>query len=293
MIHALTIDVEDNHRIVARNLVGKDGPPTEAVVRNTNRLLEHLRSRDVRGTFFVLGEVAATFSKLVRSIAEEGHELGAHGFYHHEVYKLTPEAFRKEVVDSKALIEDVSGTRVQGHRAPTFSITPDTRWALDVLAEEGFRYDSSIFPFRRNERYGWAGFPLDIHEMSLDGGRRIIEAPLPTVPLLWKRLPACGGGYIRHFPYWYTKWAIRRVARDRPAIVYLHPYDIDTAPTPKWLKEDLAAAGNPARFYLTHQRRNRHTVERKFVRLLESFRFAPLVDVIKQALGASSGGESS
>lgn len=286
MTHALTIDVEDDHRIAARNLLGKDGPPTEAVLKNTNRVLALLRAHDAHGTFFVLGEVAATFPELVRAIAKDGHELGTHGFYHHEVYKLTPETFRKEVVDSKALIEDVSGTRVQGHRAPTFSMTPDTRWALDVLAEAGFRYDSSVFPFRRGREYGWPGFPLGIHEVTLNHDRSIVEAPLSTVSVCGKRLPACGGGYLRHFPYWYTDWAIRRIQRSRPAIVYMHPYEIDLAPAPDWLQAGLAAAGNPARFYLAQQRRNRHTVEAKLLRLLENFRFGPLIDVIERTLNA-------
>jgi polysaccharide deacetylase family protein (PEP-CTERM system associated) len=290
MIHALTIDVEDNHRIVARNLLGDDGPPTDAVVRNTTRLLGHLRTRNVRATFFVLGEVAATFPELVRAIVADGHELGAHGFHHYEVHRLTPERFGQEVRDAKAVLEDVSGARIQGHRAPTFSITPQTRWALDILAELGLRYDSSIFPFRRGQRYGWEGFPLDIHEMRLDHGRSIIEAPLPVVSIWGKRLPACGGGYLRHFPYWYTDWAMRRVQRDRPAIVYLHPYELDTSPTPAWLQAKLIAAGKPARFYLAHQGRNRRTVESKLVRLLGSFRFAPLIEIIEAVLeGRRSG----
>ncbi|UCG17522.1 MAG: DUF3473 domain-containing protein [Phycisphaerales bacterium] len=292
MIHALTIDVEDNHRIVARNLLGRDGPPTQAVVENTTRLLEHLRKRGVRATFFALGEVAATFPGLIRAISEDGHELGVHGYHHQEVHKLDVRAFRREVIDAKTLIEDTSGTRVRGHRAPTFSITPDTRWALDVLAEAGFAYDSSIFPIR-SRRYGWPGLPLDIHEMHLNGDRRIIEAPLSVVTILGKRLPACGGGYLRHFPYRYTDWAMRRIQRTRPVIVYLHPYDIDTVPPPGWLQEALAAAGGPTKRYLALQQRNRHTVESKLLRLLESFRFAPLRDVIEQTIGSGPRGEPS
>ena len=284
MINALTIDVEDNHRIIARNLLGQQGPPSEAVVANTNRLLEHLRNRGVRATFFVLGEVGATFPELVRTIVKDGHELGVHGFYHMEVFRLTPEQFRREVGDAKSLLEDLSGAAIQGHRAPTFSITPETRWALDVLAEVGFKYDSSIFPFQKSERYGWAGFPLGIHRMTLGNGRSIVEAPLPVVSFLRKRLPACGGGYLRHFPYWYTRWAMRRIQRERPAIAYLHPYDIDLAPAPAWLQEGRAAAGNPARSYLALQQRNRHTVEAKLLRLLNDFRFAPLGEVIDRVL---------
>ncbi len=288
MINALTIDVEDSHRIVARNLLGQQGPPSEAVVANTNRLLEHLRNRGVHATFFVLGEVGATFPELVRAIVNDGHELGVHGFHHMEVFRLTPEQFRREVGDAKSLLEDLSGTAIQGHRAPTFSITPQTHWALDILAEVGFKYDSSIFPFQKSEHYGWAGFPLDIHQMTLGNGRSIVEAPLPVVSFLRKRLPACGGGYLRHFPYWYTRWAMRRIQRERPAIAYLHPYDIDLVPAPAWLQEGRAAAGNPARSYLALQQRNRHTVEAKLLRLLHDFRFAPLGEVIDRVLESAS-----
>ena len=292
MINALTIDVEDNHRIVARNLLHKHGPPTERVLRNTHRILDHLADGSVRGTFFVLGEVAETFPGLIRAIVDAGHELGVHGFHHYEIHRLTRERFREEVRDCKALLEDLSGMAIQGHRAPTFSITPQTRWALDILAEEGFKYDSSVFPFHRDERYGWADFPLDIHQMTLDNGRNIVEAPLPVVSILWKRLPACGGGYLRHFPYWYTRWAMSRVTRHRPAIVYLHPYDIDTAPPPDWLRKDLSTTGSRVRLYLSHQRRNRHTVERKLVRLLDTFSFAPLIEVIDQTLGSNPGAKT-
>ena len=292
MIHALTIDVEDNHRIVARNLLGRDGPPTEAVVENTTRLLGHLRNRGVRATFFTLGEVAATFPKLIRAIADDGHELGVHGYHHQEVHKLDVQTFRREIAEAKALIEDISGTSVRGHRAPTFSIIPSTRWALDILAEAGFTYDSSIFPIR-SRRYGWPGLPLDIHEIPLNGDRSIIEAPLSVVTVLGRRLPACGGGYLRHFPYRYTDWAMRRIERTRPAIVYLHPYDIDTLPPPDWLREALTAASGATKRYLALQQRNRHTVESKLLRLLEGFRFAPLHDVIEQTIGSGSRGEPS
>jgi polysaccharide deacetylase family protein (PEP-CTERM system associated) len=291
MINALTVDVEDNHRIVARNLLGNQGPPTEAVLASTSRLLQHFADRSVRGTFFVLGEVAASFPGLIRAITDQGHEVGVHGFYHHEVFKLTREQFRQEVSDTKSLIEDLSGAPVRGHRAPTFSITADTGWAFDVLVDVGFGYDSSILPVGTG-RYGWAGFPLDIHEMTLDSGRSIIEAPLSTVTVLGRRLPACGGGYLRHFPYWYTEWAMRRIQRVRPAIVYVHPYEIDTSSTPTWLEAELAAAGNPARFYRAHQRRNRHTVEAKLLRLLDGFRFAPLVEIVDRRLGPGLGSES-
>ncbi|MCP4589555.1 MAG: DUF3473 domain-containing protein [bacterium] len=287
MINALTVDVEDNHRIVARNMLGLEGPPEDAVVGNTHRLLELFRAHAVRGTFFVLGEIAAKFPELVRAIADEDHEIGVHGFYHMEVHRISAERFRREIGDAKALLEDLSGKAVRGHRAPSFSITPATRWALDILADLGLHYDSSIFPFK-GRRYGWPGFPRDSHRMVLSEGRSIIEAPLSTVQVWGRRIPACGGGYLRYFPHWYTDWAIRHVQRERPAIVYMHPYDIDTRPPPAWLNDALRAGGNPARFYRTHQQWWRRTVESKLRRLLTRYQFAPLGEVIDRVLAADS-----
>ena len=284
MINALSIDVEDYHNIVARDWIGREGPPTRAVVENTARLLELLGRFNVRGTFFILGEVAEAFPQLVRDIASAGHEVGVHGFYHHQVFKLTPAEFRDEVTRAKAVLEAITGAPVEGHRAPAFSIRPETRWALDVLAETGFRYDSSIYPIR-GRRYGWPGFPLHIHTVELKDGRRIVEAPLSTVSILGKRLPACGGGYLRHFPTFVTVWAFRRIRRCRPVILYLHPYEIELdAPWPDMTGLDEPAVRRLQRFHKL-QLRNRATVEGKIVRLLTLFPFAPLRDVIGDVLG--------
>ncbi|MBI5762477.1 MAG: DUF3473 domain-containing protein [Planctomycetes bacterium] len=283
MIHAFTVDVEDYHNIIARDWLGREGPPTRAVVENTGRFLAHLAKRHLRGTFFVLGEVAETFPSLIREIAAGGHELGVHGFFHRQVFKLTSGAFRKEVVDAKKLIEDISGQPVRGHRAPAFSIMPNTAWALDVLADAGFAYDSSIFPIA-GRRYGWPGFREDIHEVSLADGRKIIEAPMSTVTLFGKRLPACGGGYLRHFPGMITTWALKRIERNRPAIVYTHPYEIEL-PIGALDTSGLspADASRVLRFHKL-QLRNRGTVERKLAALLDAFRFDTLWNVIQREL---------
>jgi len=284
MIHALTIDVEDEHNVVARDWLGRDGPPSRMVVENTHRLLEDCAAHGTRGTFFVLGEVAATYPELIREIAAGGHELGVHGFYHRQLFKLTPESFRNEVADAKAMIEDLIGAEAPGHRAPAFSLMPSTRWGLEVLAEAGFRYDSSIFPIN-GRRYGWPGFRSDIHEIRLDSGRTIIEAPLSTVALFGKRLPVCGGGYFRHFPGGVTRWAMRRIGREQPAILYLHPYEIDvTAEMPDMSVLDRAGASRMRRYYRL-QLRNRDTVEGKLVTLLREFEFKPLGEVIDHVLG--------
>ena len=283
MIHAMTIDVEDYHSVFGRDWLERDGPPTEAVVRNTRRMLGWLAGRDVRCTCFVLGEVAEAFPGLIREIAAGGHELGVHGYYHRQVFKLNPESFRREVADAKALIEDIAGSPVSGHRAPAFSIMPETSWALDVLAEVGFEYDSSIYPIS-GSRYGWPGFPLDIHEMQLEGGGRIIEAPLSTVSILGRRFPSCGGGYLRHFPGFVTQYAIGCVARNRPAIVYLHPYEIETDCPPIDTSHLPSDRQSLVIQFHNRQLRNRETVQAKVLRLLDEFSFAPLAEIIQNQL---------
>lgn len=284
MIHALTIDVEDYHSVTARDWQKGDCRPTRAVVENTQRLLTCLADHGVRATFFMLGEVAETFPELVRGIAGAGHELGVHGFYHRQVFKLSPEGFRREVEPAKKLIEDLIGSAVDGHRAPAFSIMPQTSWALEALVDLGFRYDSSVFPIK-GRRYGWPQFPLDIHEMQLSGGRTIVEAPMTPVVLFGKRLPACGGGYFRHFPAAYTHWALRRIGRERPAIVYLHPYEIETS-CPAQLDASMLTAEETRIFHRMHamQMRNRETVEPKLRAILSRHEFGPLREVIARAL---------
>lgn len=285
-MNALTIDVEDYHNVLARDWLGREFAPTQAVVNNTQRWLALLATHNVHATFFVLGEVAESYPALLREIAAAGHELGVHGYYHRQVFKLSPEQFRREVADAKARIEDAAGVAAEGHRAPAFSIRPDTAWALDVLANLGFRYDSSIFPIA-GRRYGWPGFPLDIHEMTLADGRRLIEAPLSAVELFGRRWPSCGGGYLRLFPAAMTRWAMRWVTARRPAIVYLHPYEIELDGPPLDTSGlDDEAAEHVRRFHRMQLRR-RQTVEPKVVSLLRTFEFAPLGRVIDHVLGGA------
>ena len=283
MIHALTIDVEDYYSIYRRDLFGVEGPPTDAVVRNTSRVLERLAKHGVKATFFMLGEVAATFPDLARKIVAEGHEIGVHGYLHRQVFKLSRDEFRREVGDAKKRIEDAAGVRVEGHRAPAFSIRPDTAWGLEVLAGLGLVYDSSIFPIA-GRRYGWPGFAPDIQVMKLPCGVNFIEAPLSTVTILGKALPVCGGGYFRHFPYAVTRWAIWRIARVRPAIVYIHPHELDTTPGPPDFVAALKKAPRPVRRFHRLQMRRRKSFEKKLERLLSDFQFAPLRSVIATAL---------
>lgn len=284
MINALSIDVEDYWKIFACDWLGKNIEPTEAVLRNTKKILGIFENYNVKASFFVLGEVAKKFPALLREINSLGHEIAVHGYKHYVIYTINRKKFRQEVSDAKKLIEDIIGKGVNGHRAPSFSISPKTRWALDVLGEVGYKYDSSIFPFA-GSRYGWPGFSKDICEVELENGKTIIEVPMSTISILGKSLPSCGGGYLRHFPYIYTRWAINRIQQNRPAIVYMHPYDLDTEKGSDEIEAILQTTA-PRRSRLRHalQLRNRRTMETKLNRLLRSYKFAPICDVIASTL---------
>jgi polysaccharide deacetylase family protein (PEP-CTERM system associated) len=229
LVNAMTVDVEDYFQASAFDrLVSRESwfERDSRVVRNTHQLLELFHRHDVRGTFFVLGWVAERFPSLVREIARCGHELGSHGFHHQLVYTLTRDQFRDDVRRAKAAIEDAGGCPVHGYRAPSFSIVRSSLWALDVLIEEGHRYDASVFPIH-HDRYGIPDAPRHVHRIERPAGS-ITEVPASTIRIGPVNLPIAGGGYFRVLPYAFTKWGIARLnaAGDR-AIFYLHPWEID------------------------------------------------------------------
>jgi polysaccharide deacetylase family protein (PEP-CTERM system associated) len=230
VVNAMTIDVEDYfHVSVFDGVIPRHQWESleSRVCANTDRLLAIFDEHRVHGTFFVLGWVAERYPDLVRRIAEAGHEVASHGYAHRLVYDQTPATFRNDVRRAKALLEAASGRPVLGYRAPSYSITPRSLWALDILIEEGYRYDSSIFPIR-HDRYGIPLSPRHAYllERPLGG---LVEAPASTTRLGPTNLPIAGGGYFRILPYGWTRWGISRVNRleNRPAIFYLHPWEID------------------------------------------------------------------
>ncbi len=282
--NAMTIDVEDSINLIMRDRFGIDQPPTDRVYRNTIRILELFSDYETKATFFVLGEVAEYFPGLIREIVNEGHEIGVHGYSHIQFFKMDREQAFQELTRAKKIIEDTSGIRAYGHRAPAFSVFPETSWALEVIAEAGFLYDSSIVPFK-GKRYGWPEYNQDIHTVQLNNGLQLIEAPLPTVKLLWKRMPVCGGGYLRHFPYLFSKWALERVSVKRPVIVYMHPYEIDTSSYPQYIVERMKEADYRKMFTAYMQKRNKKTVEIKLKKYLSDFSFNKLSTIIGETLG--------
>jgi polysaccharide deacetylase family protein (PEP-CTERM system associated) len=200
---------------------------TERAAANTERVLEILAARKTRATLFVLGKLAERFPELVRRMAAAGHEIASHGYGHVETFLKTPEEFREDVRRSKELLEDLTGQAVRGYRAPDFSIRGDTLWGLEMLAEVGYEYDSSIFPILQT-RYGIDGWPTDPVRVRLPSGRTIVELPIATLDLFGRRLPVAGGGYHRLLPWPAIRWAIARSLVERKTFMaYCHPYEFD------------------------------------------------------------------
>lgn len=229
MTHLFSVDVEEHFQVSAFDRVlpraaWPDQP--SRVVANTERLLDLLAKYGATATFFTLGWVADRNPGLVQRIVAEGHEIGSHTWWHPRVNTLTPAEFRTEVRDSKRLLEDAGGVAVTGFRAPSFSITPGYEWAFDILLEEGYRYDSSLFPIYR-PGYGYPGAPDHPHDLARPAGM-LREYPLATLGWGRWRFPAAGGGYLRQFPLLVIQTAFRRLqARGVPGMFYIHPWEVD------------------------------------------------------------------
>lgn len=289
MVNALTIDVEDGWSIFSRDWLHRPIVPTEVVVKDTEWLLNLLEGKNVKATFFVLGDVAKKFPSLIRRIAEANHEIGVHGFSHKQIFKLTKEEFRSEVADVKKLLENIISAPVPGYRAPAFSVIPKTSWALEVLAEEGFVYDSSIVPCK-NSRYGWPGFSRDICRIDLHSGSSIIEVPMTVVnfPVIGKGF-VTGGGYIRHFPYCLSSFMIKLIQKHRPAIVYMHPYEFATGIYPLSFSHLSEEKKKRAFRHLKFAVRNRKSMPCKLRKLLSEFKFSTIGRLIETAKSCPSG----
>jgi len=218
----ITIDVED----WPQSTWDRSLPITERAVKNTRRVLQLLRDIEVRATMFVLGRLAERFPQVIKEIQADGHEVACHGHGHLEIGRQSPKEFLADVRRSKDLLEQIIGMQVRGYRAPDFSIVHDTLWALDVLAEAGFEYDSSIVPARL-PRYGIAGWPILPTRVRLNQGGSILEAPLATFQALGRNLPIGGGGYHRLLPGFASRYLARRIMIDAPFVFYCHPYEFD------------------------------------------------------------------
>jgi polysaccharide deacetylase family protein (PEP-CTERM system associated) len=281
IVNALSVDVEDYFQVSAFDrVVSREtwGNFDSRVAANTHRLLDLFDETGVKATFFTLGWIAANYPALVREIAGRGHEVASHGYNHQLVYMLTPRQFREDVRAAKAALEDASGQQVVGFRAPSFSIVSSSLWALDVLIEEGHRYDTSIFPIH-HDRYGIPDAPRHIHTITRDAGT-LIEMPASTVKVGGVNLPIAGGGYFRLLPYRFTRWGMRRVnvAERAPVMFYMHPWEVDP-------DQPRITAGATTR--LRHYSGLQRTAGR-LRRLVRDFAFAPVTSVLQASHPASS-----
>ena len=230
MSHILTFDVEEYFQVEAAAggiNRGQWDSFEKRLAPCVGRILRLLSDYDASATFFVLGWVARHERDVVRTIADAGHEIASHGMNHDMLGRLTPEQFRRELLDSRHLLEDISGRPVIGFRAPTFSITHETAWAIDVLAEAGYKYDSSVFPIR-HDRYGVPGAPRFVHRAVGPGGGEILEIPPLTLRVMGMNWPVGGGGYLRLLPVRLVAAALNKAQKlGRPGMIYVHPWELD------------------------------------------------------------------
>ena len=275
--HILSVDVEDYFQVEAfadriSRCCWDDWP--SRVERSTSRVLDLLEEHNAKATFFFVGWVAKRFPELVRRVQANGHELACHSYWHRTVYSLNPEVFREDTRRAKRVIEEAAGSQVVGYRAPSWSITRDCLWALDVLAEEGFLYDSSIYPIR-HDLYGLPEAKRFPYTHRSHSGPVIREFPPATIRLLGMNFPVAGGGYLRILPAACTRLAFfmfERFYRER-VVVYLHPWELDT-------EQPRIPAGPRSRF---RHYTNIHRMEGRVSALLRRYKFVRFCDVVGES----------
>lgn len=270
MKNYLTIDVEDYFHVAAFDqVINIDDWQnySSRVVQNTRNILDILEQHNTKGTFFILGWVAEQFPDLVVEIEKAGHEIGCHSYLHRKVYTLQPHEFRKDTAKAKRIIEDIVGHPIQGYRAPSYSITKNSLWALDILEELGFTYDSSIFPIH-HDNYGIPEAERFEHQLP---GNRLKEYPISTIRILGKNIPVSGGGYFRLFPYWFSQKSLQRIntKEKRPFMFYLHPWEVDPS------QPRIQNAGMRSKF---RHYNNLDKTASRLQRLLTDFHFGPISD---------------
>jgi polysaccharide deacetylase family protein (PEP-CTERM system associated) len=270
-MHCLSFDVEEHFQVSAfwSEARRQQWDKYESrVENNTRKLVELLAKHDTKATFFVLGWVAERHPELVKSLAEEGHEIASHGYSHELVTAQTPEAFREDIRRAKIILEDLIGQPVYGYRAPSFSITDESQWALSILVEEGYRYDSSMYDrFQRSMPASASGASAQIDTAA----GRIWEISPSTLNVWGFQVPVAGGGYFRLFPYATSKTLLQRLEKQGAKLVmYLHPWEIDPE-QPRmdgpWLSQ--------FRHYL-----NLHKMEKRLTALLGDFQFGSIAEVL-------------
>lgn len=273
LVHAMTIDVEDYFHVAAfkDNIKVSDWDSMPCrVEQNTARLLQLFDDKNIKSTFFVLGWVAERYPQIVRDIVAQGHEVASHGYSHQLIYSQTQEVFREETAKSKSILEDQAQCPVQGYRAASYSITRKSLWALDILAELGFTWDSSIFP-THHDNYGIPGSPEQPYKIITSNGAELTEFPLTTAKVLGQSIPAAGGGYFRQYPYALSRWLFNRASdnQSKPQIFYLHPWEID----PEQPRVEGASRFSRFRHYT-----NLHRCLLRLERMIDDFSFGTVTE---------------
>jgi polysaccharide deacetylase family protein (PEP-CTERM system associated) len=271
-LNGLSFDIEDWFQV--ENLKGViscdewDGCELR-VTQNTKKILGLLEKYQTKATFFILGWVAEKCPSLVKQIDAEGHEVASHGYGHELIYKLTPEAFCNDLQRSMEILESITGKRVFGYRAPSFSVIPETEWAIDALKDAGFRYDSSIFPTSFHNRYGFNG----VSRFPFEFPNGIVEIPLSTYRLWGTNFPLAGGAYFRLFPYFYFQYLLRRLNNEeKPTSFYMHPWELDPGQPRMKVRLD----------YRLRHYTNLKKAEKRLEKLLSHFKFVPLIDLVNE-----------
>jgi polysaccharide deacetylase family protein (PEP-CTERM system associated) len=281
----LSIDLEDWHQLVHRRLKHSSAAPSGNVDRQLDMLLALLDAHNVKATFFTLGMLAEARPELVRRVAAAGHEIASHGYAHRRVYQMSRDEFRVDAAKGKALLEGITGQPVRGYRAAEFSITRESLWALGILAELGFDYDSSIFPIH-HRRYGIANFDPRPARYRFADGRSLIEVPLATQRRAGQNLPFSGGGYFRLLPLGSLIRGFERVnAAGLPVTTYFHPYEFD----PERLDAFAGLERPSLQQRVTgmrlnwHQNLGRNSLRGKLAELLKRFHFTTFREYLQEA----------
>jgi polysaccharide deacetylase family protein (PEP-CTERM system associated) len=275
LVNALTVDVEDYYHVSAfEGFIDRadwDAYPSR-IEASTHTILDVLARAGVQATFFVLGWVAERYPRLVEAIDEAGHEVACHSYWHRLVYRQTPAEFRDDLCRARDVLQDIVGKRITAYRAPSFSLTRRSLWAWDVLLEEGFTADSSVYP-TFHDRYGLPGAPLGPHRIERPAGV-LWELPMAVHRKWGYPLPVGGGGYFRLYPYPLTRRWLRAInAQGRPFVAYVHPWEVDP---------DQPRLPAPWKTRLRHYLGLRRT-GRRLARLVRDFRFGTVADVVRQA----------
>jgi len=287
LTHVLSVDVEDYFQVeaFAGSVDRKDWHQWPSrVVANTHRVLDLFDQHKAKGTFFFVGWVAERFPHLVREVQARGHELACHSYWHRTVYSITADEFREDTRQAKKAIEDAAGVPITGYRAPSWSITKSCLWALDILAEEGFTYDSSIYPIH-HDLYGVPGAQRFPYTHACANGQELREFPPATLRFLGTNFPAAGGGYLRIFPSAFTELAFRTFEKKHGerVVVYLHPWELDP---------EQPRINGPVKSRVRHYTNLKH-MHAKLNTVLSRHKFQPFRDVLTQEAAEANAHQSS